>query len=144
MCFSSHIKLICYSYIRINEKNLESYGQHQSYFLNWPFYIAYAKHRNFRIFPAVTISFYLYLVHKKKKRNLESLDDLKYLFYFYIVFFKGCLKANIKISLLRTSFYADPWKKKKIRIQMYIFYWVYSTINLSILNKYKIEKVQKL
>lgn len=31
-----------------------------------------------------------------------------------------------------------------IRIQMYFFYWLYSTINLSILNKCKIERIQML
>jgi len=53
---------------------------------------------------------YLYLVHKKKKRNMKSLDDLdlECLFSFNAAFFKGCFKVNMKIYLLRTPFHAHP------------------------------------
>lgn len=145
-CDLAHILNWCHFYIRINQESLESYAQHQSYFSSLPLYIAYAKHRKLLSCDNDFIFFYFYLVHKKKKkRNLESLDGLNLEFFFLFQYWilKSCLKVNMKIYLLRILFHAQPCTSV-IKIQMYFFYWLYSTINLFVLNKYKIEKIQIL
>lgn len=95
-------------------------------------------------FPAVTMTLilltFIWSIKKMKSGKLEWFK-LRIFFCFNTAFFKDCLKINTKIYLLRTPFHAHPCTNV-IRIQMYFFPWLYSTINLSILNKNKIERIQ--